>query len=75
MLSQTTYEALPYSYIGVGLATSALMDSRLALIPSAVLVGAGLLVLLWRLSARARARRRQRISKACRDLRRRLEQD
>jgi membrane protein implicated in regulation of membrane protease activity len=57
MINPTLYEALPYAYIGAGAINAVLLDSPLKYLPAFLLIGAGLLILAWRRSARARTRR------------------
>lgn len=54
MLNTTTYEALPFAYIGAGLLNAALLDSPMKFLPVILLIGAGIMVLIWRRSARTR---------------------
>ena len=56
MLNKATYDALPYAYIGAGLLNALLLQSPVKFLPALLLLGAGLLVLGWRRSARMRAR-------------------
>ena len=57
MMNSTLYEALPYAYIGAGALNALLLDSPLKFLPAVLLIGAGLLILSWRHSARSRAAR------------------
>jgi hypothetical protein len=56
MMNSTMYEALPYAYIGAGLLNAALLESELKYLPVILLIGAGLLVMSWRHSARSGSR-------------------
>jgi hypothetical protein len=59
MMNSTMYEALPYAYIGAGALNALLLDSPLKFLPAMLLIGAGLLIIAWRYSARSRAARLQ----------------
>jgi hypothetical protein len=52
MLPRSLYKSLPYLYIVTGLLCWAAIDSNIALIPSVLLVSAGLLVLWMRHKAK-----------------------
>jgi hypothetical protein len=71
MFSREIYAALPYAYIGVGLAVLAGLESLWRIVPGLALVGAGLMVLAWRIAALARGRRVRRVGQAVRAMRRR----
>lgn len=55
MLPRKLYELLPYIYIGVAILCAAAIDSKLVLLPSALLVTAGTLTLYMRHQARRNA--------------------
>lgn len=57
MLSRPIYEAMPKLYIGAGILNIAVLDSPLKYPSAALLIGAGILVMLWRRQARSRASR------------------
>lgn len=59
MMNSTIYEALPYAYIGAGALNALLLDSPLKFLPAILLIGAGLMIIAWRYSARSRAARLQ----------------
>lgn len=59
MLSRPIYEAMPKLYIGAGILNVAVLDSPLKYLSASLLIGAGVLVMLWRRQARDAAPRRQ----------------
>lgn len=58
MLSRPIYEAMPKLYIGAGILNVAVLDSPLKYLSAGLLVGAGILVILWRRQARGRGQSR-----------------
>lgn len=58
MLSRPIYEAMPKLYIGAGILNIVALDSPLKYLSAGLLIGAGILVMLWRRQARGAAPRR-----------------
>jgi hypothetical protein len=69
VFNRNIYEFLPYAYVGAGSLVLLGMDTPMRWIPGLVLVCAGLLVLLLRITARSRARRVERIGREIRAMR------
>lgn len=67
MINPTLYEALPYAYIGAGALNAVLLESPLKYLPAFLLITAGLLILAWRRSARARTARIAHAARRARD--------
>lgn len=48
VLGKTTYDALPYLYLGASVSSVMFLDSRIKYLPALILLCAALLVLIWR---------------------------
>lgn len=62
-VGRSLYDALPYVYIVAGLIAWVFLEARYSLMPALLLIGVGLIVLVWRRAAKrleaARQRNRQ----------------